>query len=82
MTELQRSGDEAAPSWRQRRGARWLAFLAYVLAVAGLAAVFWHWVRGKSWDDSLSFALTVTLTSLGGQLIARHIMRKAGRGDG
>ncbi|MER7050800.1 hypothetical protein [Streptomyces sp. NPDC000351] len=53
-----------------------------MLAVAGLAAVFWHWVRGKSWNDSLSFALTVTLTSIGGQLIARHILRKAGRGDG
>ncbi|MFC7896410.1 hypothetical protein [Streptomyces sp. NPDC057381] len=82
MTERQRSGDEATPSWRQHRVTRWLAFLAYVLAVAGLAAVFWHWVRGKSWDDSLSFALTVTLTSIGGQLIARHILRKAGRGDG
>ncbi|MFF2174606.1 hypothetical protein [[Kitasatospora] papulosa] len=50
--------------------------------MAGLAAVFWHWVRGKPWDDSLSFALTVTLSSIGGQLIARHIMRKVGRGDG
>lgn len=82
MTERQRSGDEAAPSWHQRRGTRWLAYLAYVLAVAGLAAVVWHWVRGKSWADSLSFALTVTLTSIGGQWIARHILRKAGRGDG
>nr|WSS63179.1 hypothetical protein OG284_19055 [Streptomyces sp. NBC_01177] len=82
MMERQRSGDEAAPPWRQRQGTRWLAFLAYVLAVAGLAAVFWHWVRGKSWDDSLSFALTVTLSSIGGQLIARHIMRKVSRGDG
>ncbi|WHM30775.1 hypothetical protein OH540_12295 [Streptomyces sp. BPPL-273] len=42
--------------------------------------MFWHWVRGKSWDDSLSFALTVVLTSVGGQLIARLILWKAGRG--
>ncbi|OKI90021.1 hypothetical protein AMK11_02310 [Streptomyces sp. CB02414] len=60
----------------------WPAVLAYVLAVAGLAAAFWHWVRGKSWDDSLSFALTVTMTAVGGQWGAAIIRRKAGRGDG
>ncbi|WP_272920549.1 hypothetical protein [Streptomyces sp. SID5910] len=41
--------------------------------------MFWHGVRGKSWDDSLSFALTLTLTSIGGQLIARLVLRRAGR---
>lgn len=56
--------------------------LAYAHAVAGLAAVFWHGVRGESWDDSLSFALTVTLSAIGGQLIVRLSMRRAGRGDG
>ncbi|GGQ74575.1 hypothetical protein [Streptomyces pilosus] len=61
---------------------RWLAFLAYALVVSGTAAVFWHEVRGKSWDDSLSFALTVTLSAIGGRLMAAHILRKAGRGDG
>lgn len=60
----------------------WPAVLAYVLAVAGLAAAFWHWVRGKSWDDSLSFALTVTLSAIGSQWAAAIIRRKAGRGDG
>ncbi|MGW8061490.1 hypothetical protein ACVV2G_04205 [Streptomyces ziwulingensis] len=82
MTERQRSGDEAAPSWRRRRVVRLLALPVYVVAVAGLAAVFWHEVRGKSWDDSLSFALTVTGASIGGQWIAASILRRAGRGDG
>jgi ferric-dicitrate binding protein FerR (iron transport regulator) len=79
VTERQGSDDEAAaPSWRRR----WLALPAYTLAVAGLAAVFWHWVRGKSWDDSLAFALTVTVSAVGGQLLAAFIRRRAGRGDG
>lgn len=71
------------PSWRQRRGTRWLAVLAYVLAVAGLATVFWHWVRGKSWDDSLSFAFTMTMSALGAQFGAALVRRRAARrGDG
>ncbi|MFG2683651.1 hypothetical protein [Streptomyces sp. NPDC048392] len=61
---------------------RWLALLGYTLAVAGLAAVFWHWVRGKSWDDSLSFALTVTVSAIGGQWMAAVIRLRAGRGNG
>ncbi|CAL9439470.1 hypothetical protein [Streptomyces sp. enrichment culture] len=59
-----------------------MAVLTYVVAVGGLAAVFWHWVRGKSWDDSLSFALTVTMSAVGGQWMAARVPRKTGRGDG
>ncbi len=82
MRERRRSGDEATLSGRRRRVWRWLAVLAYALAVGGLAAVFWHGVMGRSWDDSLSFALTVTLSSVGGQWMAARVLRKAGRGDG
>ncbi|MER7739862.1 hypothetical protein ABTX34_16370 [Streptomyces sp. NPDC096538] len=48
----------------------------------GLGAVVWHWVMGKSWDDSFSFALTMTMSAVGGQWIAAVILRRAGRGDG
>ncbi|WP_435272175.1 hypothetical protein [Streptomyces parvulus] len=51
--------------------------------MAGLAAVFWHWVRGKSWDDSLSLAFTVTMSALGAQFGAALVRRRAARrGDG
>ncbi|WP_190097047.1 hypothetical protein [Streptomyces griseoflavus] len=82
MTEQRWPGNEGTPSGRRRRVWRWLVVLAYTLAVAGLAAVFWHGVRGKSWDDSLSFALTVTVSAVGGQWMAAYVRRKAGRGDG
>ncbi|MFG3098560.1 hypothetical protein [Streptomyces sp. NPDC048202] len=55
--------------------------LVYALAVAGLAAVCFHWVGGKSWDASVSFALTVVMSSLGGACGGVIIRRKTGRGD-
>jgi hypothetical protein len=61
---------------------RWLGVLVYTGVVFGLGAVVWHWVRGKSWDDSFSFALTVTVSTVGGQWIAAVILRRAGREDG
>ncbi|WP_405555935.1 hypothetical protein [Streptomyces sp. NBC_01171] len=53
--------------WLRHRplSVRLLAVLAYFFAVAGLAALCFHWVMGKPWDDSLSFALTVTTSGLG-----------------
>lgn len=68
--------------WHRNRFVRWLVVLAYVVAVFGLGAVVWHWVRGKSWDDSFSFALTMTVSAVVGQWIAAVIRRRAGRGDG
>jgi hypothetical protein len=56
--------------------------LAFTGAVYALCAVVWHWVRGKSWNDSLSFALTVTVSAVVGQWIAAVILRRAGRDDG
>ncbi|GAA4152268.1 hypothetical protein KBZ00_33335 [Streptomyces sp. RK31] len=61
---------------------RWLAVLAYTGVVFGFGAVVWHWGMGKSWDDSFSFALTMTMSAVGGRWIAAVILRRAGRGDG
>ncbi|MFD4542989.1 hypothetical protein [Streptomyces bauhiniae] len=69
--------------WLQERPLwiRLLVVLAHLLTVAGLAAVCWHWVGGKSWDDSLSFALTVMMSGLGALCGTAIVRRKAGRGD-
>ncbi|MEU4310923.1 MULTISPECIES: hypothetical protein [Streptomyces] len=56
--------------------------LAYTGVVFGLGAVVWHWVMGKSWGDSFSFALTMTVSAVVGRWIAAVILRRAGRGDG
>ncbi|MEU9185929.1 hypothetical protein AB0D14_15520 [Streptomyces sp. NPDC048484] len=82
MTECQETGDEAPTPWHRRRVVRWLVVLAVTGAVYGLAAVVWHVVMGKSWEDSWSFALTLTAASVGGQWMAAVILRKAGRGAG
>ncbi|PNV33247.1 hypothetical protein C1708_13685 [Streptomyces sp. DH-12] len=60
---------------------RWLVVWACAGAVFGLGAVVWHWVRGKSWDDSFSFALTLTVSVVVGQWAAAVIRRRAGGGD-
>ncbi|MFF9753337.1 hypothetical protein ACF1FC_11090 [Streptomyces sp. NPDC014344] len=82
MTDRQRASDEASTAlWHRYRFVRWLAVLAYTGVVFGLCVVVWHWARGKSWDDSFSFALTVTVSTVVGQWIAAVILRRAGRGD-
>ncbi|MEV8245906.1 hypothetical protein AB0R01_19290 [Streptomyces rochei] len=48
----------------------------------GLGAVVWHWVLGKSWGDSFSFALTMTVSAVVGRWIAAVVLRRAGRGHG
>ncbi|MGA5605560.1 hypothetical protein ACPCUF_31800 [Streptomyces griseoincarnatus] len=56
--------------------------LAYTGVVFAFGAVVWHWGMGKSWDDSFSFALTMTMSAVVGRWIAAVIRRRAGRGDG
>ncbi|MFF0111371.1 hypothetical protein [Streptomyces prasinus] len=82
MVERQQVGDELSTPRRRRRWLRWLVVLAVTGAVYGLGAVFWRVVMGRSWDDSLSSALTLTLTVVGIQWMAPVIRRRAGRDDG
>ncbi|MUT91764.1 hypothetical protein [Streptomyces sp. Z38] len=68
---------------RRTVSAAWrLAVAAYVAGVFGLGAALWHWVLVRPWGDSLSFALTLTVSVLAGQWITARIRRGAGRGDG
>ncbi|MFF3345677.1 hypothetical protein [Streptomyces sp. NPDC002779] len=83
MTGRQRARREAFVAlWHRHRLVRLLGVLAYAGVVFGLGAMAWHWVRGKSWEDSFSFALTMTVSAVVGQWIAAVILRRAGRGDG
>ncbi|ALV49841.1 MULTISPECIES: hypothetical protein [Streptomyces althioticus group] len=67
---------------RTASAARRLAAAAYLAGVYGLGAVVWHWVRGKSWGDSLAFASTLTVSVLVSVWLSAAVRRRAGRGDG
>ncbi|WP_320784363.1 hypothetical protein [Streptomyces sp. CRN 30] len=64
------------------RFVRWLLLLVIIGTGYGVATVTWRVVLGKSWDDSLSAALTLTVSVVGGQWIVAVIQRRTGRGRG
>lgn len=61
---------------------RWLLVLVVSALVYGLAAVWWHVMMGETWADSLSFALTLTVSAVTGRWLADAVLRRAGRDNG